>query len=308
MSMKQGLAVTTLHGQICTSGHEGVLGFHAEEELPEGTAIRYLVRFGLDGKWKKYVDGSWSDAETQELAPASVMKEGMDSKVLNSAKYEMAPDALDNIVNVAIALRSESGNVPAVTDIGITVKQADIGKHFVDGSVKWLIEDANDMDRVGDITLHSVLLPGHILADGSEVAAEDFPRLVSWVFEHDMLGDDAAHYAYNSETKKLRLPNAMGRVLQGESRVASKEAGLPNITGEWGITWNSPVNGFNSLWASGAFYKYSDPSKPGRITSEDRNGTWSGMPYFDASRSNPIYGNADTVQPRAITMLPQIKY
>ena len=266
MSMKQGLAVTTLHGQICTSGHEGVLGFHAEEELPEGTAIRYLVRFGLDGKWKKYVDGSWSDAETQELAPASVMKEGMDSKVLNSAKYEMAPDALDNIVNVAIALQSESGNVPAVTNIGVTVKQANIGKHFVDGSVKWLIEDANDMDRVGDITLHSVLLPGHILADGSEVAAEDFPRLVSWAFEHNMLGDDDAHYAFNSETKKLRLPNAMGRVLQT-------------------ISDSNIANGFHCDGRT-ASYGYS----------------------FDASRTSPLYGASDTVQPRAITMLPQIKY
>ena len=265
MSMKQGLAVTTLHGQICTSSHEGVLGFHAEEELPEGTAIRYLVRFGLDGKWKKYIDGSWSDTETQELAPASVMKEGMDSKVLNSAKYEMAPDALDNIVNVAIALRSESGNVPAVTDIGVMVKQADIGKHFVDGSVKWLIEDANDMDRVGDITLHSVLLPGHILADGSEVAAEDFPRLVSWAFEHNMLGDDDAHYAFNSETKKLRLPNA-NSVFQT-------------------ISDSNIANGF-----------YCD----GRTASYGYS--------FDASRTSPLYGASDTVQPRAITMLPQIKY
>ena len=302
MSMKQGLAVTTLHGQICTSGHEGVLGFHAEEELPEGTAIRYLVRFGLDGKWKKYVDGSWSDAETQELAPASVMKEGMDSQVLNSAKYKMAPDALDNIVNVAIALRSESGNVPAVTDIGITVKQADIGKHFVDGSVKWLIEDANDMDRVGDITLHSVLLPGHILADGSEVAAEDFPRLVSWVFEHDMLGDDAAHYAYNSETKKLRLPNAMGRVLQAEPKLAIKEAGLPNIKGHI-APW---VTTFGDKSASGVFRTISDSNIANGFHCDGRTASYGYS--FDASRTSPLYGASDTVQPRAITMLPQIKY
>lgn len=302
MSMKQGLAVTTLHGQICTSGHEGVLGFHAEEELPEGTAIRYLVRFGLDGKWKKYIDGSWSDTETQELTPASVMKEGMDSQVLNSAKYKMAPDALDNIVNVAIALQSESGNVPAVTDIGVMVKQADIGKHFVDGSVKWLIEDANDMDRVGDITLHSVLLPGHILADGSEVAAEDFPRLVSWVFEHDMLGDDAAHYAYNSETKKLRLPNAMGRVLQAEPKLAIKEAGLPNIKGHI-APW---VTAFGGKSTSGVFQTMGDSNITNGFCCDGRTASYGYS--FDASRTSPLYGASDTVQPRAITMLPQIKY
>ena len=29
---------------------------------------------------------------------------------------------------------------------------------------------------------------------------------------------------------------------------------------------------------------------------------------FDASRSNPIYGNAETVQPPTIMLIPQIKY
>lgn len=30
--------------------------------------------------------------------------------------------------------------------------------------------------------------------------------------------------------------------------------------------------------------------------------------YFDASRSNAIYGNSETVQPATITLIPQIKY
>lgn len=29
---------------------------------------------------------------------------------------------------------------------------------------------------------------------------------------------------------------------------------------------------------------------------------------FDASRSNPIYGASDTVQPHALLLIPQIKY
>ena len=29
---------------------------------------------------------------------------------------------------------------------------------------------------------------------------------------------------------------------------------------------------------------------------------------FDASRSNPIYGNAETVQPPTIMLIPQIRY
>lgn len=33
-----------------------------------------------------------------------------------------------------------------------------------------------------------------------------------------------------------------------------------------------------------------------------------GICNFDANRSDPIYGNADTVQPPAIVLIPQIKY
>lgn len=36
---------------------------------------------------------------------------------------------------------------------------------------------------------------------------------------------------------------------------------------------------------------------------------WGGATWeFDASKSNPIYGNSSTVQPPAIQLIPQIKY
>ena len=35
-------------------------------------------------------------------------------------------------------------------------------------------------------------------------------------------------------------------------------------------------------------------------------GTYVGL--FNASKSNPIYGNSSTVQPPAIQLIPQIKY
>jgi hypothetical protein len=31
-------------------------------------------------------------------------------------------------------------------------------------------------------------------------------------------------------------------------------------------------------------------------------------PCFNASKSSPIYGNSNTVQPPAMTLIPQIKY
>ena len=80
-----------------------------------------------------------------------------------------------------------------------------------------------------------------------------------------------------------------GRVLQGVSgsQVAGNtvEAGLPNITGRFkGV---DAVSG-----AEGCFYNGAKVN--GAASGEDDK-----YINFDASRSNPIYGNSDTVQPPA---------
>lgn len=72
------------------------------------------------------------------------------------------------------------------------------------------------------------------------------------------------------------------------------KAGLPNITGEAGY--------FNSLtdhvW-SGALY-----NKSSKGTADSNNGgTTAYLTGLDASRSNPIYGNSDTVQPPSIAFV-----
>lgn len=48
--------------------------------------------------------------------------------------------------------------------------------------------------------------------------------------------------------------------------------------------------------ANGAYQTVSDSTRDGTYTS------------IDASYSNPIYGNSNTVQPPAIQLVPQIKY
>ena len=70
------------------------------------------------------------------------------------------------------------------------------------------------------------------------------------------------------------------------------EAGLPNITGTFSRQVNNSYGGDD-----GAFYN--------RELGEQSSGQYSGTGYpsgvgFDASRSNPIYGKSDTVQPNTI--------
>ena len=179
----------------------------------------------------------------------------------------------------------------------------EVGIYIADGTVLWIIEDTTQSDAVGDITLHPTLLAGHVLADGATVKASEYPRLLAWVQDNAMTGDDDAHYTYDESADTLKLPNASDRFLQAGSAVAVKAAGLPNIAGtiEQNDYWNAP-----NCYGSGAF-----TAMQKGCTSWTRNTpvtTALGGFSFDASRSSAIYGASATVQPPAITLLAQIKY
>lgn len=85
------------------------------------------------------------------------------------------------------------------------------------------------------------------------------------------------------------------------------EAGLPNITGNTHQQYNSSLsagwhNNTGSNLGSGALYIGSTGT-----TSYSQQASWSaytsyGM-YFDASKSNSLYGNSSTVQPQSIKVL-----
>lgn len=80
----------------------------------------------------------------------------------------------------------------------------------------------------------------------------------------------------------------------GGDNVSIVSAGLPNIRGSFG--------GNQDISETGAFY---------RISMNNMNS--GGSPYaanigFDASLSNIIYGNSDTVQPPAFALIPQIRF
>ena len=109
-------------------------------------------------------------------------------------------------------------------------------------------------------------------------------------------------YGIDTENERIFLPrnNYFDQLTGDASEVGlSVEAGLPNITGsatstgEGGFSWQT----FN---VSGAFTK---TSNNGTL---DTSGKGASAPKglgFDASKSNSIYGNSDTVQPNAVKKL-----
>lgn len=102
------------------------------------------------------------------------------------------------------------------------------------------------------------------------------------------------------EEGKFRVPDMRGRFLQGADGNLGQtiEAGLPNITG----SFKSLPGRNNNEGADGAF------TVKQNYSSSSADLTDSYIVRFDASRSNPVYGKSDTVQPPALTVNYIIKY
>lgn len=76
------------------------------------------------------------------------------------------------------------------------------------------------------------------------------------------------------------------------------EAGIPNITGTFSGDDDNAKSGYTGC------FELTDilTAGQGASTGNDR------LANFNAQRSNPIFGNSDTVQPPALQLIPQIKY
>lgn len=78
------------------------------------------------------------------------------------------------------------------------------------------------------------------------------------------------------------------------------------ITNPQDYSLNAAGNNFAEWMCNGAF----DYVKKSATTISTGTGTYPAITEisFKASRSNNIFGNADTVQPPAIVLIPQIKF
>lgn len=130
-------------------------------------------------------------------------------------------------------------------------------------------------------------------SDGDGSTTFRVPALTVWVKGAN--GDEAVG-DYLADTFKSHKHNVSTESSGAHTHSASTDSqgahthtrGTMNITGEWSTTWNNAVRGFHGLTCSGAFYRTTDTSKKGRITSEDGSANKSdtnGYPNFDASRN-----------------------
>ena len=134
---------------------------------------------------------------------------------------------------------------------------------------------------------------GYLLCNGAAVSRTTYAALFKAI---------GTIYGAGDGSTTFNLPNLINRFIEGSETAGTvKEAGLPNIAGKsrW---WQSEKVGGSDTGALS-------------ITSAGTSGGYGGSynkgnyaMSIDASKSNPIYGASDTVQPPAITMKYCIKY
>ena len=145
-----------------------------------------------------------------------------------------------------------------------------------------------------------------------------YPRFWEWVQNAGVrLIDDATYdseiasagvcggFVVDTSAGSVRLPNDVNGTLWGANADTigqSLAAGLPNITGEWQAAHGTYAGENNYFNVEGAIeYIASENSRNGKDVRGNTSSTAPGDRLgFDASLSNDVYGNSDTVQPPAI--------
>lgn len=172
-----------------------------------------------------------------------------------------------------------------------------VAPHADSNNDYWRRFTLGDGAHVGDIkaiAYNGEVQAGWLLCDGSAVSRTMFPDLFAAIGTTYGSGDGSTTFNVPDYNTAQRF--AQGGTVAG----VEKAAGLPNIEGDI-----SRILMTNSGSTSGAYTR----SNTG-ASSVSGNASTSVAYYsesFDASLSNPIYGNSDTVQPDALTVRYIIK-
>lgn len=214
--------------------------------------------------------------------------------------------------------------VQSGTSSGNDITVTSIGQLITDGTCKWLSLDIRDTAQVGTIKQDIVIRDGYLLLNGQIVNVADYPRLVNFLIANSLLNsytaspDTTKFYFGDQDNLTLKLPNFTELFIEnGSSALLSKSAGLPNASGGFALEliisdYIPSKNKVTFSYASGVFSETNNwetfllnnsiASSSG-ITDSSPKGL-----EFNLSKSNSIYGNSETVQPPAVTLIPIIKY
>lgn len=147
---------------------------------------------------------------------------------------------------------------------------------------------------------------GFLICDGSEVSKTTYADL------YKVVGD---LYGESGSEETFLLPDLRDKFVQGanDNLGTSKDAGLPNITGQVGYlkaiddgNYNESISLREGCFKNSKNMTTTPPAQSVRNSTQDATNR-TGTIVFDASRSNSIYGNSNTVQPPSVCLTFIIK-
>jgi microcystin-dependent protein len=176
----------------------------------------------------------------------------------------------------------------------------------VDGTATWTIRKigSGGGEAVGVIKAfagNGDIPSGYLLCDGSAVSRTMFPDLFAAIGTTYGSGDGSTTFNVPDYNTAQRF--AQGGTVAG----VEKDAGLPNITGQLNlgqhvVATDATRDRFTTPGTNGAFSKITTTGLYSTVSSATgTTGTLASAMNMNASLSNPIYGNSDTVQPPALT-------
>lgn len=203
--------------------------------------------------------------------------------------------------SVGDQLFDETGT-PAIVSNSYVNGEISVVFIYADGSITYARTDPNAMlgrDTSKDVTLSApqsetetisgITIRYYKADDGHKICMQDQEANVQALYEATGV---AWYYIINMISKQFKLPRTkFGFTGLRDSVGGYVKAGLPNITGTFYGQQAALTSG------SGAFFTGNNPYG-GTVSSGSTNNEM----RFDASRSSSVYGNSNTVQPKATQM------
>lgn len=189
---------------------------------------------------------------------------------------------------------ADSSIYPKDTD-DLTSEDLDTEEETLKEIVASVVDEKLEYIPVGTVIPFSgngAIPNGYLLCNGAAVGRSAYSKLFEAI---------GTTYGEGDGFSTFNLPDLTDKFIEGSTTAGTvKAAGLPNITG----SFNSDLLNDKHSVVTGAFIDGGATAKP--TPTSDGDDSQDGF-SFDASRSNPIYGASDTVQPPALTMRYIIK-
>ena len=227
--------------------------------------------------------------------------------------YEVGDIAFPASAPSWVRLECVQAGTTSVTEPGDYADIENAGEIITDGTVKFIVDDMRDNSSVGDVVFRPFTKTGYLACDGQTVNRASYPRLVKFATDNNLWTSNQTNepwkFGSGNGSTTMTVPNYLARVIQGGSTTAKLEAGLPNITAGSLKDYYTMVAAKDWKSVTGGWRGATNMRVPSVNNSIPSGTTWGGATWeFNASKSNPIYGNSSTVQPPAIQLIPQIKY